>query len=182
MIFVFLTVAHGRDGQESPPEALDEGPVLFVLLGEVDEAGEGQDRDSHEHDEEAELFVRLLEGGEQRLEAGEMAHQLEHPEDASDADQPHDLAGLADNVQLREVVEHEGEKVGEDGEQIHQVEGLDKEEELARGTAEADHVLDGEEHGRERVDPDDCLDGEAEAFLVSVPILAAALLTRGRLA
>ena len=95
-----------------------------------------------------------------------MAHQLEYPENTGHADQPHDLPGLAHNVELGQVVEHEREQVGEDGEQVHQVEGLDKEEELAGRAAETHHVFDGEEHRRERVYPHDGLDRDAQVVLL----------------
>ena len=49
-----LTAADGGHGEESPPEAVEEGPVVFavVLLCEVDETGEGEDRDADQHDEQ----------------------------------------------------------------------------------------------------------------------------------
>ena len=52
-----LTAADGGHGEETPPEAVEEGPVVgaVVLLREVDEAGEGEDRDADEHDEQAKL-------------------------------------------------------------------------------------------------------------------------------
>ena len=52
---MLLTTADGGHGEESPPEAVEEGPVVgaVVLLGEVDEAGEGEDRDADQHHEKA---------------------------------------------------------------------------------------------------------------------------------
>ena len=52
---MLLTTADGGHGEESPPEAVEEGPVVgaVVLLGEVDEAGEGEDRNADQHHEKA---------------------------------------------------------------------------------------------------------------------------------
>ena len=60
-----------------PVGAVD--PFWDFLLGEVDEAGVGEDGHGHQDEEEAELLVSLLEGVEQGLEAGKVSDQLEDP-------------------------------------------------------------------------------------------------------
>lgn len=76
------------------------------------------------------------------------------------------------------MVEHEGEQVGEDGQEIDHVEGLDEEDQLARRAAEPDDVLDGEVDGGEGVDPHDGLDQDVhgrrvvpEAVVVGGPVV-----------
>ena len=61
---MLLTTADGGHGEESPPEAVEEGPVVgaVVLLGEVDEAGEGEDRDADQHHEKALWRVSVYDG------------------------------------------------------------------------------------------------------------------------
>ena len=97
-----LTAAHCGHGEESPPEAVEEGPVVgaVVLLGEVDEAGEGEDRDADEHDEQAQLPRRLPDGEEERLQTGKVPHELEDAQDLGHAHQPHNLARFPDDVEL----------------------------------------------------------------------------------
>jgi len=45
--------------------------------------------------------------------------QLEDSEDPGDADQTEDDSGLADDVELGQVVDQEGHEVRQDGEQVH---------------------------------------------------------------
>ena len=45
-------------------------------------------RHDHQEQKKAELLVGLLEGVDQRLEAGKVPHQLEDPHDAHDPHQP----------------------------------------------------------------------------------------------
>ncbi len=60
-------VAHRGDGHQPPPEGLHEGPgvdlaaglVVALLLGEVDQAGEGQDGHRHQQHQQTKLLVRL---------------------------------------------------------------------------------------------------------------------------
>ena len=47
-----------------------------------------------------------------------MPDQLEDSQDPGDTDQTKDLSGLADDVELRQVVDQEGDEVGQDGEQV----------------------------------------------------------------
>ena len=147
-------VPHGGDGHEAPPEALHEGPRVLagLLLGEVDERGEGQDGHGHEEHEEAELLVGLSQGQKEGLQAGEMPDKLEDAEDAHDPDEADDLAGLADDGEVLEVVEEDGEVEGDDGAEVDEVHGLLEEAPLAGRAHEADEVLQGEEDDDEGVD------------------------------
>ena len=63
----------------------------------------------------------LADGEEEGLESGKVSDQLEDAEDLGDAHQPHHLARLPDDVELAQVVHDEVDKVGQDGEQVHQV-------------------------------------------------------------
>ena len=155
-----LTVPDSGDGEQPPPEAVHEAPLVdgVLLLGEVDEAGEGEHHHEDEREEEPELPAGAPDGVEERLEAGEVAHQLEDPQHLGDPHQPDDLAGLADDVELGDdVVEDDVDEVGEDGEQVDEVHGLHEELGLLRRARQANHVLDGEVHGREVVHVQDDL-------------------------
>ena len=100
---VQLDLPHGSEGHQAPPEGVQEGPGAggVVLLGEVDEGGEGEDRHPDQEHEEAELLVGLVEGVDEGLEAGKVTDELEDPHDphhAHEADYlarlPHDLKVL----------------------------------------------------------------------------------------
>ena len=56
--------------------------LVVQLLGEVDEGGEGEDGHGHEDEQQPELLVGLLQRVEEGLQAGEMANQLENPQDS----------------------------------------------------------------------------------------------------
>ena len=62
-----LHLPHSSEGHQPPPERVEEGPGPggVVLLGEVDQGGEGEDRHAHEEHEQAELRGGLVEGGEE---------------------------------------------------------------------------------------------------------------------
>jgi hypothetical protein len=47
--------------------------VPVLLLGEVDEAGEGEDGDGHQDDQQAQLLVGLPQSEEQALESSEVS-------------------------------------------------------------------------------------------------------------
>ncbi len=47
-----------------------------------------------------------------------MSHQLEDSQNSGDADQTKDLAGLADDVELGQVVDQERDEVGQDGKEV----------------------------------------------------------------
>ena len=173
-----LTVSSGGDGEQSPPERVHEAPVVgrVVLLGEVHQRGEGQDGHPDQQDEQAELAGGLPDGEEERLQAGKVPDQLEDPQDLGDPDQPDDLAGLADDVELGEVVHDEVDEVGEDGEEVDEVHGLDEELDLLRRARQPDEVLDGEVDRGEGVHPQD--DGGHDVALVGGG-LGVGLLGRG---
>lgn len=137
-----------------------------LLLGEVHQTGEGEHRHTDQHEEQAELTSRFADGEEEALQAGKVSYQLEDPQNLRHPDQTHHLAGLADDVELREVVDDDVDKVGEDGEQVHEIEGLDEEVKLSGAAAEADEVLDGEVDGREIVHVQDDESRRAALFAV----------------
>ena len=97
-----VTVADRGQGHQPPPEGVEEGPRPegVVLLREVDQGGEGQDGDPDEEHEEAELLVGLVEGVDERLEAGEVPDELEDAHDPHDADEAHDLPRLAHDLKV----------------------------------------------------------------------------------
>ena len=47
-----------------------------------------------------------------------MSDEFEDSKDPGHTDQTEDLAGLADDVELGEVINQEGDKVGQDGKQV----------------------------------------------------------------
>lgn len=73
-----------------------------------------------------------------------MSNQFEDSQNPGHSNQSHDFSSFANNVEFRQVVKHKGEKVGQNGKQIHQVEGLDKEGEFAWSAYETDEVFQGE--------------------------------------
>jgi hypothetical protein len=62
--------------------------------------------------------VGLLEGAEERLESGKVTHELEDPEDPGHANETKDLPGFPNDVELGEMIDQEGDKVGQDGKQV----------------------------------------------------------------
>ena len=100
----------------------------------------------------SQLSGGLPDGEEERLQPGEVPHELEDAQDLGHAHQPHNLARLADDVELGEVVDDEVDEVGEDGEEVDQVHRLHKESHLLGTAGEPREVLDGEEDRREVVD------------------------------
>ena len=84
-----------------------------------------------------------------------MSHQFEDAEDLGHPDETDDLAGLADDVELAEMVHDEVDEVGKNGEQIDQVHWLNEELNFLRRARQPDKVLDGEVDGREVVHVED---------------------------
>ena len=83
-----LDLPHSSERHQAPPERVEEGPGPggVVLLGEVDQRGEGEDRHAHEEHEQAELLVGLVEGVDKGLEAGKVTDEFENPHDSHHAD------------------------------------------------------------------------------------------------
>ena len=90
-----------------------------------------------------------------------MSNQFEDSKDPGDSHQSHDLSSLANNMKFRQVIQNEGEEIGQNGQQIHNVQGLNKEVKFSGGTREPHDVFNGEVNGCEGVDPDDGLNQEA---------------------
>lgn len=83
-----LDLPHSSERHQAPPERVEEGPGPggVVLLGEVDQGGECEDRHAHEEHEQAELLVGLVEGVDEGLEAGKVTDEFENPHDSHHAD------------------------------------------------------------------------------------------------
>ena len=107
--------------------------------------------------------MSLFQSGEERLKSSEMSNQFEDSKDPGDSHQSHDLSSLANNVKFRQVIQNEGKEIGQNGQQIHDVQGLNKEVQFSGGTREPHDIFDGEVDGCEGVDPDDGLNQEAQA-------------------
>ena len=97
----------------------------------------------------------LFQRGKEGLQPSEVSNQFEDPEDPGDANQTQNFTGLSNDVEFRQVIKHEGEEIGQDGKQVHQVQRLNEKVQLAGGAAEPDDVLQGEVDGREGIDPHD---------------------------
>ena len=97
-----LYLPHSSEGHQAPPERVEEGPGAggVVLLGEVDQGGEGKDRHAHEEHEQAELLVGLVEGVDEGLEAGKVTDEFENPHDSHHADQTDYLARFAHDLKV----------------------------------------------------------------------------------
>jgi hypothetical protein len=52
------------------------------------------------------------------LESGKVTDKLEDPENPGDANETKNFSGFSDDVELREVIDQEGDKVGQDGKQV----------------------------------------------------------------
>lgn len=97
-----------------------------------------------------------------------MPNQLEDPEDLGHPDQPDNLSGLANDVELTQMIDEQVKQVGEDGEQVHQVHRLNDELQLLRGAHDSHHVLNDEVDGRKVVCVQD--DGGDSASVLRVVI------------
>ena len=60
-----------------------------------------------------------MHGVEEGLEPREVPDQLEDPQDPHDANQPDDLAGLADDLDVLQLVQEQRQVEGDYGEQVH---------------------------------------------------------------
>ena len=60
-----------------------------------------------------------MHGVEERLEPRKVPDQFEDSEDPHDADQPDDLAGLADDLDVLQLVQEQRQVEGYDGEQVN---------------------------------------------------------------
>lgn len=60
-------IAHCGDGEQSPPETINKGPILLVFLAKVNQARKGQNGNADQHDEQSQLLVCLFQGGKEWL-------------------------------------------------------------------------------------------------------------------
>ena len=77
-----VAIADGGHGDGGPPERVrdaDELLPVVLTLGEEGEAGEDENAHRDEHEQQAELLVRVLDGEAQTLESCGMSCQLEDP-------------------------------------------------------------------------------------------------------
>ena len=95
--------------------------VLHVLLCKVDEAGEYEKGDHDEEEEEAELLVSLLQGEQEGLESSEVPDQLVDPQDSHDPHKTDNLASLANDLEILQPFQQQGEVERDDRHQVDQV-------------------------------------------------------------
>lgn len=60
----------------------------------------------------------LFEGAEEWLKSGKVSDELKDSKNPGDTNQTKDLSGLADDVELRQVINQERYEVGQDSEQV----------------------------------------------------------------
>ena len=182
-----------------PPERLYEGPgvarisllrqvhppftgavqatPVWVLLGEVDEAGVGEDGDGHEDEKEAELLVGLLEGVDERLQPGEVTNKFEDSQYSHYSDQADYFSCFPDNFIILQAFNHKRDIEGEYGEQVHHVHGVLHEGDLPRTDRQSNEVLHCEEDYHHVVNHLD--DGDHDGVLQLAGALDLELLDRG---
>ena len=94
--------------------------VLAVLLRKVGETGEDEDGDGQEHEQQAELFVRVTEGEAEALQAGGVSRQLQDAQDSHDTEdgdhpahvvEPGRLGATRFEGKQRHVERHDRQKV-----------------------------------------------------------------------
>ena len=147
-LWVDVTVAHRGHGDGGPPEgggdAGELGGVL-VLLGEEDQAGEDHDAHGQEEDEQAQLVVAPPQCEAQGLQARGVAGQLQDPQYPHD---PEDLDHAPHVLELQHALvglgQEDGDVVGQDGQQVDDVQRALEELPLVGGGEEAQQVLHGE--------------------------------------
>ena len=145
---VHVAVADGGHGDGGPPEGgwnACEMSITDFSLREVAEAGEDEDAHGHEHEEEPELLVAVTDGEAQTLEASRVPGELQDPQnshDSEDLDHTLDVLVLA----LVHLVVHQEQRdvVGEDGEDVNDVEASLEEGPLVTGRKESEQVLESE--------------------------------------
>ncbi len=115
---------------ESPPEAVNERPLQHrrVFFGEEDQAAKGEHCDSHKDYKETELLVSLLESIQETLQSSKVAHKLKDAQYAHNASQTHDLACLAQDVQVLKALYERGNNVWQDGQKVHKIHQLQEKE------------------------------------------------------
>ena len=93
---------HGGEGHQTPPEGVQEwpGPGGVVLLGEVDQGGEGEDRHPDQEHEEAELLVGLVQGVDEGLEPRKVTDEFEDPHDSHDSHQADYFSRLTHDLKV----------------------------------------------------------------------------------
>ena len=144
-----VAVTHRGHGDGRPPEGGGDGGELGVghlALREVAEGGEDEDAHGDEHEEEAELLVAVADGEAEALEAGGVSRQLQDPEDPHHAEDLHDPLDVLVLLLAQEgvLLEEERDVVGEDGENVDDVEAALEEGPLVGGGQEPEDVLEGE--------------------------------------
>ena len=119
--------------------------------------------------EESQLLVAALERVSERLESGGVPGQLQYPQYAHD---PEDLDDPADVLELFGAAvgldEPERDVVGQDGEEVDDVQRALEERPLARRRPEAKDVLEGEPSDAGRLDVAQMLVVRQVAVLVAV--------------
>ena len=94
-----------------------------------------------------------------------MSNQFEDSKDPGDSNQSHYLSSLANDVEFRQVIQNKGEEIGQNGQQIHNVQRLNEEVQFSWSTNKPHHIFYREVDGCECVDPDNGLDQEAQATI-----------------
>lgn len=75
---IVVSLAHGCDAHEPPPEAVIEAPVgLASLLREVEKAWQGQDANADQDHQQEDFLVNLSQSWEKTLQTSEMLDKLE---------------------------------------------------------------------------------------------------------
>ena len=72
----------------------------------------------YQYDQKPQLFVGLLECVEQRLEPGKVPDQLEDPENPHHPDEPHDLSGLAQDLEVLQALHQGRDEVGKNCQEV----------------------------------------------------------------
>ena len=168
--FVFVVV-------RLPVSAVHPGITVVVSLGEVDEAGVGEDGHGHQDHQQPELLVvrcgrntllcwvylvSLLQSTKYGLEASEMSHELEDSEYPHDSDQPNDLASFPNDLVVLQLLQDQREEEREDGEEVNDVHRVFDELQFDRADNQSGEELHCEEYDGGLVDDVDDLHNDGE--------------------
>lgn len=149
---VHVTVAHRCHGDDHPPAGRGDAVVVLAAglevqavlqqLGQRAEDGRGH---AHEHQQHDQLAAAVLQRQTQRLQAVEVARQLDEPEDARHAQHAqHDASALHLQTLTQQRRGSHRHVVRADGQEVDDVQWLADELTLVSGEQEAHNALCGE--------------------------------------
>ena len=156
---VRVTITHRRPGDDAPPETLEDGVEVGADLGELHKVDEST-KDTHPHHDQQEQEDELTDTGaecqEKQLETSVVPHDLEHTEHSQRRGETQirrddNQCALLPELAVKEL-HHGDDTVGDDADEVNEIEHGLAELELGRRDEQAQEQLDGEDDGAGLVD------------------------------